>query len=372
MGRGPSKSELLNQNAGLVQGFVKAHMGELAERGLVKENRATLTYLAKQEFSAERFEQIAQRFAARRFVPTYKGKKAKHTERRLNIMLSDLHYGADLDPRLVQFPYGPVEESRRTAGIVAEVIDYKRQYRGETELDVHLLGDLIQGKIHDPQNAAVLTVQIDRALHCLVHAIEVFAREFKKVRVMCSVGNHGRDAHRHVDRALTDKYDSNEFRLYRALYYAFRKVPNVEVITPTRAFYLYDTFDDLGCMTHGDTVFNPGYPGKVIDVGSLKKQINEFKLAQPEGQRIKVFGMGHVHTAMDVDISGSTVITNGCLIPTDEYAQSVGIFETPCKQQLWEAVRGHPFGDHRKLDTGRFHDEDPELDKLIPTWEPLP
>lgn len=367
-----SKTEEARQKADFVKQYIAEYAEGLAQKSEVKKARETVGYLAKQEFSLERFEEIAQKFANRKWIPTYKGKKGKYTERRVNLMLSDLHYGADLDPRLTNFRYGTVEESRRTAGIMAEVIDYKRQYRHETELDIHLLGDIIQGKIHDPQSTPALTIQIDRALHCLIHAIEVAATEFKKVRVFCAVGNHGRDPARHVDRALQDKYDSHEFRMYRSLYFAFRKVPNVEIITPTRAFYIYDQFGMKGCMTHGDTIFNPGMPSKVIDVGSLRKQINDFKVSSPERRDVILFGMGHVHTAMDVDIGGSTVITNGCLIPTDEYALSIGLFETPCKQQLWETVSGHMFGDHRKLDVGVSHDKDASLDKLIPVWEPLP
>lgn len=371
MARGPSKRDERLRMEALVQEILQSRKEEMVEKAIQKDNRQATDYLAKQEFALERMEAIAKRFSERKWIPEYKGKKAKHVERRVNLILSDLHYGADLDPKLVTFPYFAVQESRRTAAICAQVADYKRQYRGETELEIHLIGDIIQGKLHDVQNAADLTKQFDRALHNLIYGIEFLATEYRKVTVRTSVGNHGRDVHRHPERAMQDKYDSNEFRIYRAMKYRFAKVPNIVMETPMRGFYMYDQFGMKGVMTHGDTIFNPGYPGKVVDVQKLSTQINAFKLAHEDNREAILFGMGHVHTAMDVCVGGNTIITNGCLIPTDEYAQSIGIYNSHCSQQLWETVPGHMFGDHRRLDIGKGEDEDASLNKIIPVWESL-
>lgn len=368
MGKGPSSK---NEQEALVKQVLQARAEAMAERVAKKGDRSAADYLAKQEFALERMEAISKRFSQRTWIPKYKGKKAKHVERKLNLILSDLHYGADLDPKLVTFPYFAVQESRRTAFICAQAADYKRQYRAETELDIHLIGDIIQGKLHDVQNSADLTEQYDRALHSLIYGIEFLATEFRKVTVRTSVGNHGRDVSRHPERAMQDKYDSNEFRIYRALKYRFAKVPNIQMETPMRGFYRYEQFGMHGVMTHGDTIFNPGYPGRLINTQGLEGQINKFKMAHPDNAEAQLFGFGHVHTAMDVMIGGNTVITNGCLIPTDEYAQSIGIYQTPCSQQLWETVPGHMFGDHRRLDIHPSVDSDKSLSRIVPVWESL-
>jgi len=369
--KAPSKREERLRLEAVVQKLVKDRQQDMASTVEAKGNRQTVDYLAKHEFALERMEQISKRFATRTWVPQYKGKVGKRVERKLNLVLSDLHYGSDLDPKLVTFPYFATQESRRTAAICAQVADYKRQYRAETELEIHLIGDIIQGKLHDVQNAACLTQQYDRALHCLIYGIEFLATEFRKVTVRTSVGNHGRDIARHPQKAMQDKFDSNEFRIYRALKYRFERVPNIVMETSTRGYYMYEQFGMKGVMTHGDTIFNPGYPGKMVDVQRLSAQINAFKLAHPENREVELFGMGHVHTAMDVRLSGATVITNGCMVPTDEYAQSIGIYNTPCSQQLWETVPGHMFGDHRRLDIGQKEDEDESLSKIIPVWKDL-
>jgi hypothetical protein len=371
MSKGPTKRDEASQREALIKQYIRDRAEALQGKVVQKATKKNLDYLAAQEVSLDRQEQIAKLFSQRKFVPVYKGKKSKHTERKLNLMLSDLHYGSDLDPRQVNCRFGPTEESRRTAAIVTQVADYKRQYRHETELHIHLIGDIIQGKLHDIQSAANLTEQFDRALHSLIYGIEFLATEFKKVTVDTSVGNHGRDAMRHPDRAMQDKYDSNEFRIYRAMKYRFAKVPNIEFNTPIRGFYVYDQFGMKGFMTHGDTIFNPGYPGKLIQIKSLQEQINKFKLSRREYNDLKLVGCGHVHTAMNVDIDETTVITNGCMIPNDEYAQSIGIYNTPCRQQLWETVDGHMFGDHRLIKIGINHDEDSSLDRVVPVWKGL-
>lgn len=352
--------------------FLKQRQGELQTKAEQKDNRLAMDYLAKQEFSLERFEKLVAQIGARKFVPEYKGKVSKVHQRVVNTIWSDLHFGANLDPRLTPFPYGALEESRRMAAISAQLADYKRQYRAESTLHIHLIGDIIQGKIHDPQSSAVLTEQVERAVHHLVHAIDFLATEYQQVVVECAVGNHGRDVARHPERAVQDKYDSVEYRLYRTLYWTFRSHPRVVIKTPIRAYYVYEQFGMQGLMTHGDTIFQPGYPNKAIHVEALQGQINRF-LTSGQNSEVKLFGMGHVHVPMVTKMPGGQILTtNGALIPVDEYALSIGIFNAPTSQSLWEAVPGHIFGDHRWMDVGPEQDADKALDKIIPPWKPLP
>jgi hypothetical protein len=354
-----------------VAAFVKERQLELADKASFKDNRLATEYLAKQEFVLERFEKIASKISSRNFVPDYKGKKGKAIQRIVNAQWSDLHFGADLDPRLTPFAYGETEERRRFAGVCAQLADYKRQYRAESSLHIHLIGDVIQGKLHDPQANAILTEQVDRASHHIVHGLDFLSSEYQEIIVDTSVGNHGRDVSRHPERATNDKYDSVEFRLYRLLYWTFRNHPRIKIRTPIRAFYLYDQFGMKGLMTHGDTIFNPGYPNRAIHVEALQNQINRYLVAGGhETLDVKLFGFGHVHVPMSMRLPGGQVLlTNGALIPSDEYAISIGIFNAPCSQNLWEAVPGYLFGDHRWMDVNSSHDQDKSLDKIIPPWK---
>lgn len=351
--------------------FINERSAELTAKRVATSERKTIAQVAKTVAFLGPFEDLLKDLQKVRFeVPRYKGNgKKKAVKRHLNVMWSDHHYGADLDPRCNNIPFGVVEESRRMAALCKQIADYKRHYRDETTLNIHIIGDMIQGKLHDSESAAKLTDQVSRAVWCLVNGLFFLSGQFPEVIVRTAVGNHGRDIRRHPDRATNDKYDSIEFQIYNTIKAVLESnCPNVTVETETMPYYVYEQFGMKGLMTHGDTVFNPGYPNRLIDTSKLEMQINKFNVNRAS-DHIVLFGFGHVHTAMDVDLGNVIAITNGCMIPTDEYALSIGIFNTPCKQQMWETVEGFMFGDHRKMTISVKDDKDESLDAIIKPWD---
>lgn len=288
------------------------------------------------------------------------------TQRILNLVLSDLHYGALLDKREVPTQYGHVEEARRTAAVVLQASEYKLQYRDETELYVHLLGDLIQNQLHDMRDGAPLAEQVASAIHLLVQAVVFLSGRFKKVTVFCTPGNHGRNTARHPDRATCQKWDSIESMIYFAIKTAVKHIHNVTVELPYTPFYTYKAFGMSGFMTHGDTVLRPGYPNRAIEVEGVRKQINEINAKLELNERHRLFVVGHVHVASYCKLpNGVVFMSNGCLIPTDAYAQSIGITETACCQSLFETVPGIMVGDRREADVDESVDRDHSLDRII-------
>lgn len=293
----------------------------------------------------------------------------------LNVMISDTHYGSNLDPREVGHNYGPVEEARRTAAICRQVAEYKRQYRDETELFVHLLGDLIQGQLHDFRDGAPLAEQVAAAMRILVQALRFLAAEFPRgVTVWCTPGNHGRNTARHRDRAVLQKWDSIETMVYTALKEMSAFIPNVKVVIGYEPKYDFNLFETVGLGTHGDTVINPGYPGKTIDVKGVKQQISDINNARVmKGEKpYSLVIMGHVHVGSMVHLPGGVImLTNGALIPPDAYAKSIGIFETACGQWMWESVEGHPVGDARFIEVNSDTDQDETLDQIVKPFKGL-
>lgn len=336
-----------------------------ARQGIQKARKAT-NQLAVQEQFLERYEEVASRIFNGKIDPLKRPPKLHPKERELSLVLSDTHYGADLDPRVVPFKYGTVEEARRSAAVFVQTADYKRQYRKETALNVHLLGDIIQGQLHDPRDGAPLAEQVARAQHILIHGIRYLAAEFGQVNVHCATGNHGRNGSRHKNRAVNQKWDSYETGIYTGLKLALQNLPNVKVEIPRAPYYTVQIFDKVGFFTHGDSVFNPGYPGKAIDTGSISKQINQWNAS---GKHFDLFVVGHVHVGSLTHLSGAVFMSNGCLIPTDEYALSIGITDTTCGQYLFESVPGHIVGDSRFIRVDDSIDKDKSLDKVIPPFE---
>lgn len=300
-------------------------------------------------------------------VPSGYAKKTVDTapkKRILNIALSDLHYHSLLDPRELPFEYGPLEEARRTAKIVEEVCEYKPQYREETELFAHIFGDIIQGDLHDPRDAATITDQFSATVYLLTQAVVQWSHAFKRVTIRCVPGNHGRNKRRHPQRATTQKWDSFENMIYFALKMAVATLPNVKVIIPYTPYYIYQAFDQQGFVTHGDTVIDAGFPSSTIDIKKVRNQINELNASQKKESDF--FLIGHVHCGSCTEIpSGPVFMTNGCLIPPDGYAVSRGILKQKCGQQLWESVQGHICGDRRFLNVDENTDKDTHLDRII-------
>lgn len=351
--------------------FLRRRAHDIADADVVRVNRSVATAAGRETLFMEQLRQaLADTFADKLAAPKGLVKKStKKTERILNVIFSDTHYGSALDPREVRHKYGAVEEARRTAAVCKQVAEYKRHYRGETELYVHLLGDIIQGQLHDMRDGLPLAEQVASAMRILVQAIRFFAVEFPKgVTVFCTPGNHGRNTARHRDRATNQKWDSIETMIYSALKEAAANLPNVEVVIGYEPKYDFESFGDIGLGTHGDTVVNPGYPGRNIDVGGLARQASSINNARvTKGEKpYKLFIMGHVHVGSMVHLPGGViVITNGCLIPPDAYATSIGIFDTSCGQYMWEGVPGHVVGDARFITVGEDNDRDATLDDII-------
>lgn len=297
------------------------------------------------------------------YLEPYKPAKHKKVKRYLNVLLSDLHFGADLDPAESPLAFGTVEERRRMAAITREVVDYKPHYRNETELVVHLAGDIIQGKLHDVLSAAPMAEQSTRAIYLLGSFLRTVSANFPKVHVYCTPGNHGRIKDRHSDRAVNQKWDSFENIIYESLRIMFSKAKNVRFTIPKTPFYEYELFGMRGFVTHGDTVLNPGYPGKAVNVARLESQILQLIAARGKYDLVAV---GHVHVPSVIHLPSTVLITNGCLIPPDPFAVSIGIHKTATVQQLWETVPGYMFGDHRMLNVTSATDKDASLDRIIP------
>jgi hypothetical protein len=303
----------------------------------------------------------------------YKSKaKKKIEQRRVNLVLSDLHFGSDLTANTNLDSYGIIEESRRMARVVLETINYKPQYRDITTLNIHMLGDILQGKLHDPMDGDKMVNQFWRAFHIFTHAITLLAQSFPYVIIDTMTGNHGRNPARHHNRAVIDKTDSYEGMLYAALKVYFSKVPNVEINIYETPFYIRECFGQHGFYTHGDTVLNVGNPGKVVNTEAIAKHVNDINdgLAM-HNLKSNLFCIGHVHTPVVMKLNnGIDVVINGALVPSDRFAKSIGIFSTACAQQVFESVPGYIMGDHRAIVVGSKDDADASLDKIIPPWNP--
>jgi predicted phosphodiesterase len=326
---------------------------------LVREN--VLDYVA----------QFAESVFKGRMSPVPTPKKKKEVKRFINLVISDTHFGSDVKKEETGVAnYGVKEESRRLAKVVQETIAYKKEHREHTALNLLLIGDLTNGTLHDPRDGAPLAEQVCRAIHLLTQAVMRLASEFQEINVYCESGNHGRRKERHHNRATNQKWDSYETIIYYSIKQAVANQKNVKVHITKKPYDHYEVFGKKIMYTHGDNVINPGYPGKDIKIGSLETQLNKINASLKDTEEYSVAIVGHVHTFSQTLLSnGVYMITNGALIPPDDFAVSIGILESPCGQLLFESVEGYPVGDTRFIRVGITEDNDASLDKIIKPWD---
>lgn len=301
----------------------------------------------------------------------YKGRK-EHTKRYLNLVLSDLHFGSDIDSSETGgLTFGKVEEARRFAKVIQETARYKMDHRSETELNVFLLGDIIQGMLgHDPRDGAELAEQFCRGVHILLQGLGVLSSQFKQVNVHCSTGNHDRISARHPGRAVHSKYDSYATMLYYSLLKGCSELKNVKFNIPKTPYVVVPVFDKKIFAWHGDTGLSTGSIGKVININNIERGINKINAAVPDKDEYSAFVCGHLHLGTISFLpNGSTLIVNGGLPPTDSYGISLGLHESNCGQMLFESVPGLAVGDIRFIRVNEEVDKDSSLDNVIKKWE---
>lgn len=325
----------------------------------------------KKVTSLEYVENFAEKVFAGKIEP-YKHPKSKaKINRALNLTLSDLHFGSDVGKEETGFlTYGKKEEARRISAVIKQTIDYKPQYRKNTELHVNLLGDIIQNKLHDKEDAAPIAEQVCRAIHLLSQAFAHLAENFPKVFIHCVTGNHGRNTERHHSRANSGKWDSLETIIYYSVKSSLDSYKNLIFNIPKTPFVMYESLGHKVFATHGDNVLNVGNPGKSLNIGRLESQINRINASLVDEDEIKVVVVGHTHCSSVSKLPcGTNVITNGCLLPVDAYAVSLGFLENTASQTLFEMTEQYAMGDIRFIKVGKEHDEDSSLDSIVNAWE---
>lgn len=351
------------------QAKLGAFMARLAE----EERRFGNRRLARSISIAHAHEQLARRQflqAARehlgKVTPRGYALRAptKPAKRTVCLLLSDLHIGSDLTSRDNPEPYGAVQESRRLAKLFYEAAEYKPQYREQSELLVLLNGDLIEGYLeHDKRDGAPLAEQKIAFLTYFRTGLAFLASVYKRMRVVCQPGNHGRSKQRHPGRATSSKWDGIEWELYRCLQMMLADHRNIEWDIPFGAVSVVDLYGSKLLLTHGDTEVKVKHPD--TGAGENSKQLHKINSTGIYGAQFAVACFGHFHTPRYQPKRPTKMIFNGALVPPSGYARSEGYIDEPCAQYLWEATEGYPVGDVRCVEVGAAEDRDESLSRLI-------
>jgi hypothetical protein len=327
--------------------------------------RSVSLSMARENLFVRRFEQSLQHVPA--FKPVgcaVRATRRKGAKRIVNLLLSDLHVGANLDgAEGPEFSWR--QECARLSTIVAETRDYKPQHRANTHLNILFMGDLIEGMLeHDARDGDTLTEQFTACMYYVIQIVGLLSAVYPTVSVHWQTGNHGRNKLRHVGRATSSKWDSFETMIGVAAQAGCADLKNVDWHIPKTQHCEIQLFDSWLFATHGDTLLNVGNPGKSLDVSRIEKQIDAINASNLYGHRFGVFAVGHVHVGLHVALPSADLIINPALVPPNGYARSVGYHGEACGQWLWESVEGHPVGDARLIKVPS--PDAPELIQWVP------
>jgi hypothetical protein len=351
------------------------YVGELAEQERRFGNRRLARSLsltaANEELSRRMFIDTARQYFAGKIVPAGYARKPHSApiKRTVCCMLSDLHIGADLSPVDNPVPFGAVEEARRLEYVLRQVIDYKPQYRSNSELLLAFNGDGIEGLLlHDLRDGSPLAEQQAAFLSYMMSFIGACSAAFPRVRMVWQAGNHGRNKLRHPGRATSSKWDGLEWALGFTLQMATANLKNVAWATDARGVLNrkpYSAVDLHGAyvgFTHADTEIKLGHPDTKAD--SNFKILQGINSSRRYGVEFAGWGFGHYHTGRHQLGDGMRILWNPALIPPNGHARSMD-YGGSCGQFVWEAVEGHPIGDVRLCEVGPAQDRDERLGGII-------
>lgn len=324
-------------------------------------------YYYKEPHKSELLEQIRNAAAFYPAIKTtgYASKKGTAPIRRvLTAMMSDQHYGSDLDRREHLLAYSNREETRATAKVLHNILDYKRDKREYTMLDLDFLGDEFAGLLgHDDRAVAPLTFQMMRTSHLISQVVALCAAEFPAVRVTKKPGNHGRNLLRHHGRADNQKWDNFETMMFEVVRQSCRDLKNVTWRNSRRPWTINKVFGWNKFLTHGDTVGGAAKPG----TQAFEKFISSINASPYYGKRIDVYECGHWHSGQQFSVNHTEVFVNPALIPPDGHSES-GNYLTACGQFMFESTERFAVGDIRKIRVNPEDYTDTKLDGLLTPW----
>lgn len=345
----------------------RAATGEIKD--LRKKFLKTEKELEQRDFFLEKLKEAVASIPPVKLKPYQHTTKKKKISRIVNALLSDLHFGSDLDERETGHRWGKVEESRCFAKVVKNICNYKLQYRSETKLVVSILGDIIENELHGPSSAAPIHEQACRAIHLISQGIARFSEAYPEVEVYFAVGNHGRDIGVHHGRATSQKWNAVESTIYYAVKTACRHLKNVKFTQPLTPWVVYQACGHKIYNTHGDTNFNIGNPGSSINIKAIEGAVNRLNSALKDDEKYAVVGIGHVHLSLSTQLpNGTFVIMNGALVPPNSFAQTFGIMRSPQNQVIWETTEEFAVGDQRFVNANGA-EKDASLDEFIKPFE---
>ena len=277
--------------------------------------------------------------------------------------LSDTHIGEYVDYQQMSGlnSYNFDIFNKRLSGWASQVltlVSLRREAVPIDELVIPMLGDMISGDIHEELSNTNLDncmQQMIRGANLLGQALMFLAPHFKKIRVPCGVGNHGRMTRK---PPMKDKYMDWDYMLYQWIAAFCQNQKNIEFDIRKSYVSTFKVFDKNVLIMHGDSASGAGSLTTITRVlTNLRSVLQYRKGLEPEAGEVHTdlldpnilpasfdsVMMGHFHRTDEIDIGTGHALICGCMKGGDEFAlQRLAVITKP--QQLityWHPKYGY-------------------------------
>jgi hypothetical protein len=299
----------------MVKNIRSAHTARRSRSKVAKENRAILDYLDQRDELVDELKNIVKEVKAQKIRVPKKKKDTKKDNMKLEVMLSDLHYGKKTDT----FNFEVAQQRMdKMANVVLDEIDrYSKTYNVE-EVITFLGGDIIEGAtIHGTESRigseASNAVQIAQATMSLFKDYVVpMVSSGCKLTFICIGGNHDRDG---KDKTFQNPGEEHfTHTIYTLLEFMCKNNGfDVEFVIPKGAYHVHKIYDSFVCYEHGD--FIKGNTRTSFE-SHLAKRSAQF------GTIIDFLRIGHLHERME--FGRGKIIINPSLPGQDSYSEING------------------------------------------------
>ena len=207
---------------------------------------------------------------------------------------------------------------------------------------VFLGGDMFSGNIHDElkeTNASTLSDAILHWIEPLVAGIRLLAEEFRNVRVVAVVGNHGRTTKK--PRAKLRAQDNVDWLLYKLLARDFKSDKRLTFNIPEAADAHEKVYGVRFLLTHGDQFRGgSGISGAMAPLllGSHRKTRRQSAAGNPYDLML----IGHFHQTLMLPSKG--LLVGGSLKGVDEFSYTSNFEPEPASQLMWIVTPEHGVG----------------------------
>lgn len=253
-------------------------------------------------------------------------KSTKENHGTLLAMLSDTHYGEVVNPSEMggHNKYDLKIAEQRTERFFRRTVALARDYLAGVKYDgiyLALNGDIVSGDIHEElveTNEASTYETILWATPRLAAGIEMWAKEFGRVHVVSTPGNHGRNSQK--PRYKKRSANNADTLIAKLLARQFTKDDRVTFDVPDSNDVSFTIYTSRFVMEHGDELVSFNGSAEIGALGPLVRGTNRKQTAHTaQGYPFDYALWAHIHQLKQVPASG--FISNGSVKGYDEYAK---------------------------------------------------